>query len=124
MKKKLSITLNRSLSPITEPVTKFGGQPVWLTEPQWPISKQAEEPMMFIAQVVLEPAIFGDIQGQMAYLFMTGDDYDVDGTFDPDDGENAVILQPGISDIETRPLIIGPSLFGYVQDGKHHDVPV
>ncbi|WP_422747317.1 hypothetical protein [Micromonospora sp. WMMD1219] len=30
----------------------------------------------------------------MAYLFLTGGDEYVDGTWEPEDGENAVIVQP------------------------------
>lgn len=33
---------------IKEPITKFGGQPVWLTEPQWPMSRGWEgRPTLF-----------------------------------------------------------------------------
>src|SRR4051812_18836685 len=44
--------------PVTEPVTKFGGQPVWLGEPAWPISRSDGVPMQFVCQVSV-PAFFG-----------------------------------------------------------------
>ncbi|WP_346540003.1 hypothetical protein [Micromonospora sp. DPT] len=72
------------------PVTKLGGQPVWLGTPQWPVSRSLGEPMTFIGQFRLD----SDGEGCMAYLFMTdGEDY-VDGTWEPEGGENAVIIQP------------------------------
>jgi hypothetical protein len=39
MKKKYSIEFKLSHSPISKPITKFGGQPVWINQAQWPISK-------------------------------------------------------------------------------------
>jgi hypothetical protein len=47
-------------------VTKFGGQPVWLEAPQWPIGRANGKPMEFIGQVALDPQIFGNIPGKMA----------------------------------------------------------
>ena len=35
-------------APITAPVTKFGGQPVWLSAPQWPVNDAWDEPMRFL----------------------------------------------------------------------------
>ncbi|MEW6128094.1 MAG: DUF1963 domain-containing protein [Acidobacteriota bacterium] len=112
MKKKYSVTFQSSSSPITEYVTKFGGQPVWLTEPQWPISRAANVPMMFICQIALAHELFGDIPGKMAYVFMKSDEEENSGeTWNPDAGENAVIIQPdGICEVETQPLSEGPTL--------------
>jgi len=61
MVKKYAITFHGASEPITELVTKFGGQPVWLTAPQWPLSRTTANPMKFVAQIALDPAIFGDI---------------------------------------------------------------
>ena len=73
--------------PVTEPVLKLGGQPVWLAEPQWPLSLEYGEPMTFIGQF---PVADG-----LAYLFMTrADDY-APYAAEPEGGENAVIIQPG-----------------------------
>lgn len=92
------------------PRTKFGGQPDWLEEPQWPISPELEGPMRFIAQISLGD-VFPEHQGKMAYLFMTEDDDEyIDGTWEPDGGENAVIIQPsGEYSSTTEPLNSGPS---------------
>ncbi|HLL65756.1 MAG TPA: hypothetical protein VK453_08400 [Micromonosporaceae bacterium] len=72
-------------------VTKLGGQPVWLQAPQWPLSTALAEPMMFIGQFRLD----ADDAVRMAYVFMSDDDDGgVDGTWEPEGGENAVIIQP------------------------------
>lgn len=79
--------------PIQEPITKFGGQPVWLDEPTWPLSAELGRPMRFLGQVRLP----GD-QVRLAYLFITEDfseDDDVVDSFEPDGGENAFFSQPG-----------------------------
>ena len=82
--RKYTVSFHSASAPITEPVTKFGGQPVWITEPEWPLSEETGEPMRFICQVTLYPELFGDVKGKMAYIFMTdGEDY-VDGTWEPE----------------------------------------
>jgi len=111
--------------PITERVTKFGGQPVWLGAPEWPISRKTGNPMRFICQIALEEPFFSGTAGRMAYVFMTEEDNDdfVDGTYDPDGGENAVIVQPGNTDpsIRTGNNATGPTLFRKVpRDGESH----
>jgi len=109
--RKYTVSLHPATIPIAEPVTKFGGQPVWLTEAEWPVSKETGEPMRFIGQVALYPEIFGDGEGKIAYIFMTdGDDY-VDGTWEPEGGENAVIVQPSGDNVPTKPLATGPTLY-------------
>jgi hypothetical protein len=111
LKQKYTVSFHPASAPITEPVTKFGGQPVWIAEPEWPLSEETGEPMRFICQVALYPEIFGDVKGKMAYVFMTdGEDY-VDGTWEPEGGENAVIIQPNGVNAATRPLGTGPSLY-------------
>jgi hypothetical protein len=70
---------------VTEPVTKVGGRPVWREDAQWPLSKTSGEPMEFIGQF--------EVRGEkLVYLFMSEG---AEGTFAPDGGENAVIVQPG-----------------------------
>src|SRR5690349_5931465 len=110
MPKKKSIEFFEAKRPITELRTKFGGQPVWLEKPEWPLSKKLGEPMRFIGQIALEPELFGDIPGRMAYLFMT-DDPDVDNTWSADEGENALIIQPGVPENKTEPLTKGPTFY-------------
>src|SRR5262249_52531231 len=101
--------------PIREPITKFGGQPVWLTEAQWPISAKTEKPMRFICQIALSTEIFGATDSRMAYIFMTDGEDHVDGTWEPDGGENAVILQPGTTSIRVESLTQGPTLYRMVK---------
>lgn len=117
MRPKFSLTFHEVQQPLTQPVTKFGGQPTWITVPQWPLSRTTGKPMRFICQIALDPLIFGEILGQMAYLFITDDEEAfVANTFDPDGGENAVIIQPGTSDIPTQRLLTGPTLYKMVSD--------
>jgi len=112
--KKYTVSFHQVSAPITELVTKFGGQPIWITEPEWPLSKETGSPMRFICQVALYPEIFGNVKGKMAYIFMTdgedGEDY-VDGTWEPEGGENAVIIQPNGANVATKPLSSGLSLY-------------
>ncbi|MCX5344924.1 hypothetical protein [Streptomyces atratus] len=70
-------------------VTKIGGQPVWLEQPAWPLSRSSGEPMQFLGQFALSG-------GRLAYLFMADSEEGfVDGTWEPDAGENALLVQPG-----------------------------
>ncbi|MFC7745510.1 hypothetical protein ACFQXA_38240 [Nocardiopsis composta] len=76
--------------PIAEPVTKVGGQPVWLEEPVWPLAAKTGDPMRFIGQFRLP----GE-RVRLGYLFMTEESRFVDTTYQADGGENAFIVQPG-----------------------------
>jgi hypothetical protein len=96
----------RAEAPVTVPVTKFGGRPVWLGPPQWPLSAAWQTPMRFVGQIALEP--FG-AEG-LAYVFVTdGEDFDPD-VIDPEGGENAVVVQPGDYAGPTAPLTDGPTV--------------
>jgi uncharacterized protein YwqG len=110
MVRKRIISFTEARRPIAEPVTKFGGQPVWIEQPQWPLSRSTAQPMRFIAQVALDAAVFGETRGRAAYLFMTGGDEHTDRTCDAEGGENAVVVQPGKCDARTKPLAEGPTL--------------
>ncbi len=80
---------------ISGQVTKFGGQPSWLDSPQWPVSRQLGTQMTFVGQIALDAKMFPGSHAKMAYIFLSdGDDLPY-GTWDPDSGENAVVLQPG-----------------------------
>ncbi|EFH88103.1 DUF1963 domain-containing protein [Ktedonobacter racemifer] len=112
MRSKYTFFFEEVQQPITKLVTKFGGQPTWLTTPQWPLSRQTGKPMRFVCQIALDPTLFGEIPGRMAYLFITHEEGKfVDDTYDPDGGENAVIIQPGTPPLLTQPLLTGPSLY-------------
>lgn len=39
---------HRAEAPVTEPITKFGGQPTWLEQPQWPLSAAWDKPMRLL----------------------------------------------------------------------------
>lgn len=78
--------------------------------------------MRFICQIDLDSHIFGEIGGRMAYLFITDDIMFVDNTFDPDGGENAVIIQPGTCDVLTQPLLTGPCLYKMVSDSAEEEL--
>jgi hypothetical protein len=110
------ITFRLAEAPIAEPATKFGGRPLWLDRPQWPLSRRTGEQMAFLAQVALDPAIFGPCVGKLAYLFaaptrewaLSWKEWQ-----SPDRWGRVmtVIIQPGENrHIETRPLNEGPGL--------------
>lgn len=108
-----------SAAPIPGFTTKFGGQPAWLEAPQWPLSRQTGQPMQFIGQIALDPRLFPGSEGEIAYVFMTC--AEVDGTWEPDGGENAVIIQPGPlpPPVEVSAQATGPVLFEEGDDFVH-----
>jgi hypothetical protein len=118
--KKYDIAFVESASSITEPVTKLGGQPVWIEAPQWPLSRETGGQRQFLCQVALDADLFDVPPGKVAYLFMTGGaegEY-VNGTWDPEAGENAVIVQPSSEApydgrVETVPSPTGPTLYRF-----------
>lgn len=134
---KYSIDFIPAEKPITEPITKFGGQPVWINQPQWPISRSTSLPMMFICQIALSPEIFGNIEGQMAYIFIIDQtayhhfnplpkdshiDFHKAQPWNIDSGENGVIIQPNHRQnyaFETSNIAIGPTLFNMVKKQGH-----
>lgn len=93
--------------PSLEPVSKFGGQPNWIEEPEWPLDKAKGEKMSFLAQIQLCDELFANTKGKMAYIFF---DASEDGeTWDPDSGQNAVIVQPGDNSVDTVAEAYGPA---------------
>ncbi|MBB6430843.1 DUF1963 domain-containing protein [Algisphaera agarilytica] len=99
--------------PISELIDKFGGQPVWLEQPEWPLSRSTGKPMQFIGQFSLQRIEGYQGTAQFAYLFMSddGDEY-IDGTWEPEGGENCLLLQPGnIASVTTNPIENGPGLY-------------
>jgi uncharacterized protein YwqG len=116
MVSRKTIEFHEAGSPILEPITKFGGQPNWLEESQWPVSKELNIPMRFICQIKLTKDLFQGCVGKMAYIFMTDDEEYVDGTWEPNGGENAVIIQPnGKPQVKVQNFASGPSLQNFVE---------
>lgn len=110
----------RKLSENEAPFTKFGGQPSWISEPQWPLSKELGTPMRFICQIEIPVDTFPSGHGKVAYIFMTDGDEYVDGTWEAYGGENAVIIQDGgICDVDTKPLQSGVTLQNYIKAQGH-----
>lgn len=115
MELRATIEFHSCESDILAPVTKFGGQPVWIVEPQWPLSKEMGVQMRFICQIALEANMFPGCGGKVAYIFMTDAEDYVDGTWEPDGGENAVIIQPGgIISVPVITAKTGPILQNFV----------
>ncbi|PKT70951.1 hypothetical protein CW362_21740 [Streptomyces populi] len=85
---RLAMSFRAVTEPVTEPVTKFGGRPVWLEEPTWPLDPSTGEPLVFIGQF----RVPGE-ELRLAYLFLAEDDR-VMG-MDPTSGEAVVLVQPG-----------------------------
>jgi hypothetical protein len=113
--KKYVLSAEPTLRPIGEPVSKLGGQPTWIGKPQWPLSTATGKPMRFVGQFALYPEIFGPVMASMAYIFMFDDEPFVDGTWLPDSGENAVILQPGVWHGPAISSATGPTLYHAAQ---------
>jgi len=104
-----SILFRQSSQPVRLAITKFCGQPVWIGAPQWPLSRSTGKPMHFIGQVALTQELFKNAHGRMVYIFMSLDQ-DIEGTSDPDGGENAVVVQPGHFSGPCADRATGPSL--------------
>jgi Domain of unknown function (DUF1963) len=121
---KYDIEFVEADAPITDPVTKFGGQPVWVEEPAWPLSRLTGTQMNCICRISVAPELFGGEHGRMAYVFMTGDGdparaswwqrsralFAGEGTWEPEGEENAVIVQPGAYEGRTSAIGKGPTL--------------
>lgn len=111
-----SIEFQETSKPLTELVTKFGGQPVWMERPVWPIGKTTGKPMDFICQVVIPSDLLPDAEGKVVYLFMsTGDDQTNPSTWEPDSGDNAAIIQPGTVTVPTTGQLTGSTLQRWVE---------
>ncbi|MDB6124537.1 MAG: hypothetical protein JWQ71_3530 [Pedosphaera sp.] len=119
MPKKYTIEFIPAKQPIRELITKFGGQPNWISEPEWPLSKSTGKPMQFIGQFTLDPELFGGAPDRMAYLFMTNEeDAPTESTWEPNGGENAVIIQPGGNSMPTISSPNGPALQSWVETSR------
>jgi hypothetical protein len=104
-------------TPVIEPITKFGGQPVWINEPTWPLVFETGEKMSFMGQIALEDSIFPNSNGIMAYVFIWGD-------ADPQyEGEMAVVIQTPTmiyktEDVEYISDATGLSIYEFGENGE------
>lgn len=106
---RLQMQFRAVSGPIGAPVAKLGGQPVWLEEPTWPLSRPSNTPMMFVGQFPVP----GD-PPRLAYLFLSDDDDGLAESFDPEAGENALLVQPGgriPSFVDVTATATGPCLW-------------
>jgi predicted DNA-binding WGR domain protein len=117
--------------PVTTPITKFGGQPVWISQPKWPICPSNQKLIPFLCQIELDPQLFGEIPNKMAYIF--AGDYKDDGGaggWPTDHGDCVIVLQP--ENTIWRPywyrevdpelfqsISIGPTIYYGLTDTKH-----
>ena len=92
-------------------ITRFGGQPDWIASPQWPVSLPWDNrPLKFIGQIRLN-----DFYRELKDLTLA---YEADPFFDtdiiyPDEGENAILIQPNgkIPEyIHTENFYVGPTV--------------
>ncbi len=81
--------------PITKPITKFGGQPVWLEEPRWAICPGNGQKIPFLCQIELVSELFREIQPKVAYIFHGGNPDGSESGWLTDHGDTAIVLQPG-----------------------------
>jgi hypothetical protein len=86
--------LAKAAEPITEPVTKVGGAPVFMQTTDWPVCRECRLPMQFLAQFRLDHPLPLARQYQMAYIFIC---LTCEGSCEPYNGLNAVLLQPATS---------------------------
>ena len=118
------LTYTPSAAPITKPVTKFGGQPVWIEEPQWPLSAVSGQQMAFVGQIAIDPELFPGAVGRMAYIFVGQPADPMVAPWEPDSGENAVIIQPSSAapPVEVVASAIGPQSRGETEGISEYTV--
>ena len=99
MPRSYRLAFREAIRPDVNPVTRFGGQPAWLEEPVTPLSRRTGKPMTFICQIEIPADWHTKGPARMAYVFMTGGgfDYDAVETWNPDEGETAVIVQKALA---------------------------
>ncbi|MFJ9343120.1 hypothetical protein ACIRP0_28090 [Streptomyces sp. NPDC101733] len=86
---RLRMSFRAARESVMEPVSKFGGQPVWLDGPALPVHPSSGEPLVFIGQF----RVPGD-EVRLAHLFLREEGV-VMGGDTPEDGEAVVLVQPG-----------------------------
>ena len=101
-----SFTLESVTQPITAAITKFGGQPVWLAEPTWPLEADGG-PATYMAQFTI-PGRHG-----LAYLFL---DHSEDYTQEP----GYLIVQPGPPPERSVASATGPTFWSEIPGGTRY----
>jgi hypothetical protein len=101
-----SMELIPTETPVREPVSKFGGQPVWLDAPTWPLGADGD-PAAFWAQFTLPG------RPDLAYLFL-----DPSAEF----GEEGILfVQPGIAQASHASRAIGPTATSQLSETGRFD---
>ena len=96
-----SLELQPAELPVREPMTKFGGQPVWLDPPTWPLGADGG-PMTFMAQFAV-PGVDG-----LAYLFIDLSPLDMLDFGDPN-WAGCLFMQPGPPPPHHAAQAVGPT---------------
>lgn len=116
------IQLSRTPVPITQPIFKIGGNPIFLAETMWPHCERCGKEMIFLAQIPLLNPISFSTTFQMAYLFMcVADDRRYQCyPWEAYSGANRVILQTGEKQIVGTPSQPSPypDYKGYFQQAQ------
>ena len=107
-----SLELQPTELPVRDPVTKFGGQPVWLDAPTWPLGADGG-PMTFMAQFAV-PGVDG-----LAYLFIDLSQQDLLDFGDPG-WAGCLFMQAGPPPLRHVVQAVGPTYASEVH-GSHHD---
>jgi hypothetical protein len=64
-----SFEINGPPQAIYGPATKFGGQPVWIGPPRWPLGPEQGSHMRLLCQIALNETLFPGCGGWMACVF-------------------------------------------------------
>ncbi|HAS42580.1 MAG TPA: hypothetical protein DCS93_19020 [Microscillaceae bacterium] len=119
---KTQFQIVETSTPITEPITKFGGQPVWINTPHWPIDPASGEKMMFQSQIVLDPALFPDSNGAIAYIFYGDEEqlsnYDFVVVLQTKENES---LNTQTEEIDFVNEATGPAIYEWVEIGGEEE---
>ena len=100
-----SFTLEAVDRPVTEPVTKFGGQPVWIGPPAWPLAFDGG-PATFMAQFTI-PGRDG-----LAYLFLNPN------AFEPSEEDGFLFVRPGPGPERQVARATGPTFWTEIHDQR------
>ena len=73
MSLKTQFQIVESSTEISQPTTKFGGQPVWFNQPYWPLDPETSEQMVFLGQIYLTQELFPNSNDTMVYIFFSGE---------------------------------------------------